>query len=132
MLNKNVKFLIVNDLSNVRIMVANMLNEIGFMNIEQAGNGKTALQKLQQDNFDFVISDWNMPDMDGLAMLQEVRATESLKEIPVLIVAEEVKKLNILAAIKAGANGFLEKPFSTNILSEKLIVIARNIANCTD
>ncbi|GJL74564.1 MAG: hypothetical protein NMNS02_06700 [Nitrosomonas sp.] len=73
-----------------------------------------------------------MPNMDGLAMLREVRATEFLKEIPVLIVAEEVKKLNILAAIEAGANGFLEKPFSTNILSEKLIVIARNIANYTD
>ncbi len=131
-MNKRLKFLIVDDLSNVRTMVAHMLNEIGFMNIDEAENGKIALQKLQQGNFDFIISDWSMPNMDGLTMLQEVRATESLKEIPVLIVTEEVKKLNILAAIEAGANGFLSKPFSTNILSEKLSAIARNIGNCTD
>ncbi len=129
MLNKNLKFLIVDDLSSVRAMVANMLNDMGFMNIDEAENGKTALQKLQKGNFDFVISDWSMPNMDGLTMLQEVRATEILKEIPVLIVAEEVKKLNILAAIEAGANGYLAKPFSTTILSEKLNIIAKNMEN---
>ena len=102
------------------------------MNTDEAEDGQAALRKLQNGDFDFVISDWCMQNMDGLTMLQNVRESEILKEIPVLIVAEEVKKLNILAAIKAGANGYLAKPFSTNILSEKLNIIAKNMENCTD
>ncbi len=132
MFNKNLNFLIVDELSSVRQAVKSMLNEIGFMNTDEAEDGQAALEKLQNGNFDFVISDWCMQNMDGLTMLQNVRESEILKEIPVLIVAKEVKKLNILAAIKAGANGYLAKPFSTNILSEKLNIIAKNMENCTD
>ena len=131
MLNKNLKFLIVNDLSSMREVVKKMLKEIGFINVDGAEDGAVALRKLQQGDFDFVISDWHMPKMDGLAMLQTVRATQMLEEIPVLMVTEKVKKINILAAARAGANGYLVRPFSTATLNEKLNVLFRNVENCT-
>jgi len=131
MLNKNLKFLIVNDLSSMREVVKKMLKEIGFINVDGAEDGAVALRKLQQGDFDFVISDWHMSKMDGLTMLQNVRATKMLKEIPVLMVTEKVKKINVLAAAKAGANGYLVRPFSTATLNEKLNVIFKNVENCT-
>lgn len=132
MFNKNLNFLIVDELSSVRQVVIGMLNEMGCMNTDEAADGEVALKKLRAGNFDFVISDWSLSKMDGITMLQNVRESEDLKEIPVLIVAEQVRKLNILAAIKAGANGYLAKPFSTNVLSEKLSIIAKNMEKCTD
>jgi len=131
MLNKNLKFLIVNDLSSMRDIVKKMLNEISFINVDGAKDGAVALRKLQQVDFDFVISDWLMSKMDGLTMLQNVRATKMLKDIPVLMVTEEVKKINILAAAWIGANGYLVRPFSTTTLNEKLNIIYKNIENCT-
>ncbi len=131
MLNKNLKFLIVNDLASMRETVKKMLKEIGFINVDVAEDGAVALRKLQSGDFDFVISDWHMPTMDGLTMLQTVRATKILKEIPVLMVTEKVRKINILAAARAGANGYLVRPFSTAILNEKLNVIFKNVENCT-
>ncbi len=130
MFDKNLKFLIVDNFSNMRGVVRNQLNEIGFANIDEAEDGVTALQKLQQGNIGFIMSDWYMSEMDGLTMLQNVRSTEMLKEIPILMMTTEVKKKNIVAAANAGASGYLVKPFSTATLSEKLNAIFKNIQNC--
>jgi two-component system chemotaxis response regulator CheY len=85
------------------------------------------LRKLQDGNFDFIVSDWNMPNMDGLTMLQNVRANEALKNIPVLMVTAEAKKENIVAAAQAGASGYIVKPFTAAVLEEKLNKIFQNM-----
>ncbi len=131
MFNKNLKFLIVNDLSSTREIVKKMLKEIGFINVDGEEDGEVALRKLQQGDFDFVILDWHTSKIDGLTMLQNVRANNILKEIPILMVTEKVKKINIIAAARAGANGYLVRPFSTSTLNEMLIIIYKNIGSCT-
>lgn len=130
MLNKKLKFLIVDNFPNMRGVVRNQLYEIGFEDVDEAEDGMDALQKLQRGHFDFIVSDWNMSEMDGLTMLKNVRATEVLKEIPVLMMTNGTKKKNIVAAANAGASGYLVKPFSTATLREKLNTIFKNIENC--
>ncbi|MBK7353560.1 MAG: response regulator [Nitrosomonas sp.] len=110
-------------------MIRNLLRELGFLNVEEAEDGAAALRKLRESNFDFVVSDWNMPNMDGLTMLQSVRADQELKQIPVLMVTAEAKKENIIAAAQAGANGYIVKPFTAATLDEKLNKILQNIAH---
>ena len=127
--DKNLKFLVVDDFSTMRRIVRNLLRELGFLNVEEAEDGVAALRKLRESNFDFVVSDWNMPNMDGLTMLQSVRADEELKQIPVLMVTAEAKKENIIAAAQAGANGYIVKPFTAATLDEKLNKILKNIAH---
>lgn len=125
--DKNLKFLVVDDFSTMRRIVRNLLKELGFMNIDEAEDGAIALRKLQEGDFDFVVSDWNMPNMDGLTMLQNVRASETLKSIPVLMVTAESKKENIIAAAQAGASGYIVKPFTAATLDEKLQKIFQNM-----
>ena len=96
--DKNLKFLVVDDFSTMRRIVRNLLKELGFINVDEAEDGAVALRKLQDGNYDFVVSDWNMPNMDGLTMLQSVRADQKLSKIPVLMVTAEAKKENIIAA----------------------------------
>lgn len=120
MSDKNIRFLVVDDFSTMRRIVRNLLKEIGFVNVDEAEDGAIALGKLRDGGFDFVISDWNMPNMDGLALLQSIRADEALKKIPVLMVTAEAKKENIVAAAQAGANGYVVKPFTAATLDEKL------------
>ena len=127
--NNNLKFLIVDNFSNMREIIRNLLKEIGFVNIDEAEDGAAALRKLQDGDFDFIVSNWYMPNMDGLTMLQNIRATETLKKIPILMVTAEAKKKQILAAAQAGANGYLVRPFSAEILREKLNRIFKNIEN---
>jgi two-component system, chemotaxis family, chemotaxis protein CheY len=127
--NNNLKFLIVDNFSNMREILRDLLKEIGFVHIDEAEDGTVALRKLQDGNFDFIVSNWHMPNMDGLTMLQNIRATETLKKIPVLMVTAEAKKKNILAAVQAGANGYLVRPFSAAMLREKLNRIFKNIEN---
>jgi len=98
------KFLVVDDFSTMRRIVRNLLKELGFTNVDEAEDGAIALQKLQGGGFDFVVSDWNMPNMDGLTLLQTVRATPALKHLPVLMITAEAKKENIIAAAQAGAS----------------------------
>ena len=93
-----IKFLVVDDFSTMRRIVRNLLKELGFTNVEEAEDGAIALQKLKAGNFDFVVSDWNMPNMDGLTLLQTVRADPSLKHLPLLMITAEAKKENIIAA----------------------------------
>ncbi len=127
--DKNLRFLVVDDFSTMRRIVRNLLIELGFVNIDEAEDGEIALRKLQEGNFDFVVSDWNMPNMDGLTMLQNVRASDTLKTIPVLMVTAEAKKENIVAAAQAGASGYIVKPFTAATLDEKLQKIFQNLAN---
>ena len=114
------KFLVVDDFSTMRRIVRNLLKELGFTNVDEAEDGAIALQKLQSGGFEFVVTDWNMPNMDGLTLLQSIRATPSLKHLPVLMITAEAKKENIIAAAQSGASGYIVKPFTAGTLSEKL------------
>lgn len=116
----NLKFLVVDDFSTMRRIVRSLLKELGYPNVDEAEDGQMALTKLHHGGYDFVISDWNMPVMDGLALLKAIRADESLKKLPVLMVTAEAKKENIIAAAGAGASGYVVKPFTAATLDEKL------------
>lgn len=120
MADQNLKFLVVDDFSTMRRIVRNLLKELGYSNVDEAEDGALGLAKLKSGDFDFVISDWNMPNMDGLTMLQHIRADPTLAKLPVLMVTAEAKKENIIAAAQAGANGYVVKPFTAATLDEKL------------
>ncbi|GEC97614.1 MULTISPECIES: chemotaxis response regulator CheY [Zoogloeaceae] len=120
MSDPKMKFLVVDDFSTMRRIVRNLLKELGFTNVDEAEDGQVALQKLNSLPFDFVVTDWNMPNMDGLTLLQNIRANPSLKHLPVLMITAEAKKENIIAAAQAGASGYIVKPFTAATLSEKL------------
>ena len=114
------RFLVVDDFSTMRRIVRNLLKELGFTNVQEAEDGVEALSKLRADTFDFVVSDWNMPNMTGLELLQKIRADDTLKHLPVLMVTAEAKKENIIMAAQAGASGYVVKPFTAATLDEKL------------
>ncbi len=120
MADPNMKFLVVDDFSTMRRIVRNLLKELGFTNVEEAEDGAMGLAKLKDGDFEFVVSDWNMPNMDGLTMLKHIRADDNLKSLPVLMVTAEAKKENIISAAQAGANGYVVKPFTSATLEEKL------------
>jgi two-component system chemotaxis response regulator CheY len=120
MADKNIKFLVVDDMSTMRRIVRSILKELGFDNVEEAEDGVDGLNKLRAGKFDFVISDWNMPNMDGLEMLKAIRADDTLKSLPVMLVTAEAKKENIIEAAKAGASGYVVKPFTAAVLEEKM------------
>lgn len=120
MADKNMSMLVVDDFPTMRRIVRSLLKELGFTNVEEAEDGQDALNKLRAGNFEFVVSDWNMPNLDGLDMLKQIRADDKLKHLPVLMVTAEAKKENIIAAAQAGANGYVVKPFTAAILEEKL------------
>lgn len=127
MADKNLKFLVVDDFSTMRRIVRNLLKELGFANVDEAEDGVVALQMLRGGGFDFVVCDWNMPNMDGFTLLQHIRSDEALKKIPVLMVTAEAKKENIVAAAQAGASGYVVKPFTAATLDEKLGKIFQNM-----
>lgn len=116
----NLRFLVVDDFSTMRRIVRNLLKELGFTNVEEAEDGVEALQKLRAASFDFVISDWNMPNMTGIELLRQVRADASLRTLPLLMITAEAKKENIIEAAQAGASGYIVKPFTAATLDEKL------------
>ncbi len=117
---ENTQVLVVDDFSTMRRIVRNLLKELGFANVQEAEDGVDALNKLRGEQFDFVVSDWNMPNMTGIELLRTIRADESLKHLPVLMVTAEAKKENIIEAAKAGASGYVVKPFTAATLDEKL------------
>jgi two-component system chemotaxis response regulator CheY len=123
MADPKMKFLVVDDFSTMRRIVRNLLKELGYSNVDEAEDGAMALSKLKNEQFDFVISDWNMPVMNGLDMLKSIRADATLAKLPVLMVTAEAKKENIIAAAQAGANGYVVKPFTAATLDEKLAKI---------
>ena len=116
------KILIVDDFSTMRRIIKNLLRDLGFNNTSEADDGLTALPMLKAGNFDLLVTDWNMPGMQGIDLLKAVRADEdeSLKNIPVLMVTAEQKKEQIVEAAQAGVNGYVVKPFTALILKEKL------------
>jgi len=120
MADKNMSILVVDDFPTMRRIVRGLLKELGFTNVEEAEDGQDALNKLRAGSFEFVLSDWNMPNLDGLDMLKQIRGDDALKHLPVLMVTAEAKKENIIAAAQAGANGYVVKPFTAAILEEKL------------
>jgi two-component system chemotaxis response regulator CheY len=120
MADKNLKILIVDDFSTMRRIVRNLLKELGFTNADEAEDGVVALQKLKSGSFQFVVSDWNMPNMTGIELLRAIRADAELKHLPVLMVTAEAKKENIIEAAQAGASGYVVKPFTAATLEEKL------------
>ena len=126
-----IKFLVVDDFSTMRRIVRNLLKELGYINADEAEDGAVALQKLQGGGFDFVISDWNMPNMDGLQLLQAVRADPTLRHLPVLMITAEAKKENIIAAAQSGASGYIVKPFTAGTLNEKLVKIFEKLEQST-
>jgi two-component system chemotaxis response regulator CheY len=116
----SLKFLVVDDFSTMRRIVRNLLKELGFTNVEEAEDGAVALSKLREGGFEVVVSDWNMPNMDGLTLLQTMRADAELKTLPFLVITAEAKKENIAAAVQAGASSCIAKPFTAATLQEKL------------
>lgn len=119
-MDKGMKILVVDDFPTMRRIVRSLLKELGFSNVEEAEDGQEGLQKLAGGEFEFVVSDWNMPNLNGLDMLKQIRADGALKSLPVLMVTAEAKKENIVAAAQAGANGYIVKPFTAATLEEKL------------
>lgn len=117
---ENTKFLVVDDFSTMRRIVRNLLKELGFANVQEAEDGVEALNKLRSDQFDFVVTDWNMPNMTGIELLRAIRVDANLKPLPVLMVTAEAKKENIIEAAQAGASGYIVKPFTAATLDEKL------------
>ncbi len=120
MADKNLKFLVVDDFSTMRRIVRNLLKELGYANVDEAEDGVAALQKLRGGNFQFVVTDWNMPNMTGIELLRAIRADGALKHLPVLMITAEAKKENIIEAAQAGASGYIVKPFTAATLEEKL------------
>jgi two-component system chemotaxis response regulator CheY len=126
--DKNIKILVVDDFPTMRRIIRNLLKELDFVNVDEAEDGAVGLEKLKGGNYGFVVSDWNMPNMDGLAMLQAIRADPSMAKLPVLMVTAEAKKENIVAAAQSGANGYVVKPFTAITLEEKITKIFEKIA----
>jgi len=114
------KILIVDDFSTMRRIVKNLLRDLGFTNTHEADDGSTALPMLQQGDFEFLVTDWNMPGMEGIELLKRIRADEKLKSLPVLMVTAEAKREQIIEAAQAGVNGYVVKPFTAGTLKEKL------------
>ncbi|ASJ97348.1 MULTISPECIES: chemotaxis response regulator CheY [Shewanella] len=119
-MDKNMKILVVDDFSTMRRIIKNLLRDLGFNNTQEADDGSTALPMLQKGDFDFVVTDWNMPGMQGIDLLKAIRADDDLKHIPVLMVTAEAKREQIIAAAQAGVNGYVVKPFTAATLKEKL------------
>jgi two-component system, chemotaxis family, chemotaxis protein CheY len=120
MADKNLKILVVDDFSTMRRIVRNLLKELGYTNVDEAEDGVVALQKLKGSNFQFVVTDWNMPNMTGIELLRSIRADPVLKPLPVLMITAEAKKENIIEAAQSGASGYIVKPFTAATLEEKL------------
>ena len=120
MIDFSMKVLVVDDFSTMRRIVKNTLRQIGFTTIEEAEDGQKAYDRLVSEKFDFVVSDWNMPNMTGIDLLRKVRATPQIKDIPFLMVTAEAKQENIVEAIKAGVSNYIVKPFTVATLDEKV------------
>ncbi|MGE0330430.1 MAG: chemotaxis response regulator CheY [Ramlibacter sp.] len=126
--NPDLKFLIVDDFSTMRRIVRNLLKEAGYANADEAEDGVVALQKLRNASFDFVVTDINMPNMNGFELLTQVRQDATLKHLPVLMITAEARKEDIVMAAQAGASGYIVKPFTKATLEEKVTKILQKMA----
>jgi len=126
--NKNLKILIVDDFATMRKVIRNLLKQGGFENVVEAEDGVAALKVLKSQPVDFIISDWNMPNMSGLELLKSVRSDDELKALPFLMVTAEALKDNVVAAVKAGVSNYIVKPFTAEVLNEKIEKIVKSLA----
>ena len=124
----DMKFLVVDDFSTMRRIVRGLLKEIGYSNAEEADDGIAALAQLRSAKFDFVVTDINMPNMDGFGLLNAIKADDALRHLPVLMVTAEARKEDIVRATKEGAAGYIVKPFTKATLEEKVQKIVRKMA----
>ncbi|MDP2799276.1 MAG: chemotaxis response regulator CheY [Deltaproteobacteria bacterium] len=118
--DKKMRILVVDDFNTMRRIVKNILKQLGFENVGEAENGQEALEVLKKEKFDFVITDWNMPVMTGLDLLKAIKADAALKDLPVMMVTAEAQQQNIVEAIKTGASNYIVKPFTAEVLEEKI------------
>ncbi len=126
-MDKNMKILVVDDFSTMRRIIKNLLRDLGFTNVDEADDGSTALPKLKAGGFDFLITDWNMPIMEGIQLLKEVRSDPKLASLPVLMVTAEARREQIVMAAEAGVNGYIVKPFTAQTLDQKIAKIFERI-----
>jgi two-component system chemotaxis response regulator CheY len=124
----NMKILVVDDFSTMRRIVKNLLKQLGFIHIEEAEDGAQAYTKLKTGGYGFVVSDWNMPNLDGLGLVKKVRQDDELKDLPILMVTAEAEKEKVVAAIQAGVNNYIVKPFTGEVLKEKMDKIFERLA----
>ena len=119
-LNKNMKILIVDDFATMRKVIRNLLRQIGYQDFTEAEDGISALKVLRSKEIDFIISDWNMPNMTGIDLLRAVRADSQISSLPFLMVTAESLKENVMEAVKAGVSNYIVKPFTAEVLNEKI------------
>ena len=127
MYDLNMKILVVDDFSTMRRIIRNILKEIGYTNVDEADDGSTALEKLRGASYEFVITDWNMPNMPGIELLKAIRQDDALKHTPVLMVTAEAAKENVVIAVQAGVSNYIVKPFTAVALKEKIDLILEKL-----
>lgn len=127
MYDQNMKILVVDDFSTMRRIIKNILKEIGYCNVDEADDGATAFEKLKAGSFDFVVTDWNMPNMPGIELLKAIRLDPALKHLPVLMVTAEAAKENVVTAVAAGVNNYIVKPFTAAALKERIDLILEKL-----
>lgn len=121
--DKNMRILVIDDFQTMRRIIINLLRQLGFANVTEADDGTTGWERLEADKIDLVISDWNMPQMTGLELLQKVRASEQYKTVPFIMVTAEGKRENVITAVQSGVNNYIVKPFNAATLKEKLVKV---------
>ncbi len=119
-MSSSIKILVVDDFATMRRIMKNILKQLGYVNISEADDGTTALEELTKSKYDLIISDWNMPKMTGLELLKRVRADDTYKEVPFLMVTAEAQKQNVIEAVQAGVSNYVVKPFTAEAIAEKL------------
>jgi two-component system chemotaxis response regulator CheY len=119
-MSSQIRFLVVDDFSTMRRIIKNFLNDLGYTHVAEADEGKAALAVLKAGNIDLVITDWNMPGMPGLELLKAIRSDPALQKLPVLMVTAESKREQIIEAAQAGVSGYVVKPFTAQVLKEKI------------
>lgn len=122
-MDTTIRILIVDDFATMRRILKNILKKIGFTQIIEADDGSNALKVLEKEKVDLVISDWNMPKMTGIEFLKAVRANTAFKDLPFLMVTAEAQKQNIIEAVQAGVSNYVVKPFTEEVITEKLAKI---------
>ena len=126
-MDKHIKIMVVDDFATMRKVIRNLLKQVGYENIVEAEDGVIALKTLKSQKIDLVVSDWNMPNMTGLELLKSVRADEDLKSTPFLMVTAEALQDNVIAAVKAGVSNYIVKPFTAEVLNDKITKILEKI-----
>jgi two-component system chemotaxis response regulator CheY len=121
--DRNMRILVVDDFQTMRRIIVNLLRQLGFTNMVEADDGSTGWDRLQTEQIDLIISDWNMPKMTGIDFLKNVRASEKYKTVPFIMVTAEGKRENVVSAVQAGVSNYIVKPFNAATLKEKLVKV---------